>query len=241
LSLYYVVSKTTVTSENDCQPVILDDEVLELNHGESKFPKNIPLMSSKEKLKCRKVKAVLRYHQPNPRKDIEGYAHHMLFSFYPFRNEEHLKSPPFTGTYFAKLQEPGVIEVINRNKAVMEPYSEMVDQALSNLSSAVTNPDAFSQQENDEVQADIANVAGDLLEDESLSDDAVILDDTPPLPAYTAPVVMPDDELNSKIRSLNKNQRKLFNKVQSWAKRSIKNKSVSSPSPIDPLHIFFDR
>ena len=70
---------------------------------------------------------------------------HTIFSFYPFRDEEHLKSPPFSGTYFAKLQEPEVMKVVNRNKAVMELYSEMVDQALSNLCSERTNPDAFSQ------------------------------------------------------------------------------------------------
>ena len=49
---------------------------------------------------------------------------------------------------------------------------------------------------------------------------------------------MPDDELNSKIRLLNEKQRKLFNTVQSWAKRTVKNKSVTLPSCIDPLRIF---
>ena len=34
----------------------------------------------------------------------------------------------------------------------MEPFGDMVDQALSNLNSNLNNPDAFSQQENDEVQ-----------------------------------------------------------------------------------------
>ena len=45
-------------------------------------------MSSKEKLKCRKVKAVLLYHQPNPNNAFETYAYHLRFSFYLFRNEE---------------------------------------------------------------------------------------------------------------------------------------------------------
>ena len=236
LSLYYVPSKPS-NAEDDCQPVILNDDLLELNHRGSNFPKKIPLISSKQKLNCRKVKAVLRYHQPNPHKDIEGYAHHLLFSFYPFRNEECLKSPPFTGTYFAKLQEPGVLDVINRNKSNMEPYCEVVDQALSNLTLEVTNPDAFSRQENDEVQQELANVATDLLLDEPVADDAVIFDDVS-IPAYTAPVIMPDIELNSMIRSLNVKQRKLFDIVQSWAKTYVKNMSVQLQLPIEPLHIF---
>ena len=48
-------------------------------------------MSSKKKLKCRAVPAVLRFHTPNKDKNFEIYAHHVLFSFYPFRNEEELK------------------------------------------------------------------------------------------------------------------------------------------------------
>ena len=70
--------------ENDCQPVILDDELLETHNKYFNYPKEIPLMSSKEKLKCRKVKAVLRYYQPNPNKAFETYAYHFLFSFYHF-------------------------------------------------------------------------------------------------------------------------------------------------------------
>ena len=67
----------------------------------------------------------------------------MLFSFYPFRIEEYLKLPPITGTYFKKLQEPGVLDVINRNRrnrAIMEPFSDVVDEVLLNLQSTL---DAF--------------------------------------------------------------------------------------------------
>ena len=120
LSLYYIKTKS-VENENDCQLVILDDELMELNHAESKYLKVIPMISSQEKLKCRKVKAVFRYHQPSAHKSLKQYAHNFLFAFYPFRNKEHLKSAPFSGTYYHKLQEPGLMEIV-------EPYGEMVDQ-----------------------------------------------------------------------------------------------------------------
>ena len=64
--------------------------------------------------------------------------------------------PSSAGTYFAKLQEPGALDIVNRNKTIMEPFGEIVDQTLSNLRSDVTIPDSFSQQENDEVQAELA-------------------------------------------------------------------------------------
>ena len=98
LSLFYPKSRTTKDLENDYRPVILDDELLETHHKDYNYPKEIPLMSSKEKLKCRKVKAIPRYYQPNPNKAFETYAHYLLFSFYPFRNEKELKSTPVTGS-----------------------------------------------------------------------------------------------------------------------------------------------
>ena len=73
---------------------------MELIHSESKYPKIIQLITWKEKLKCRKFKAVLRCHLPSTHKFVEQNAHHFLFAFYPFRNKEHLKSPPFSGTYY---------------------------------------------------------------------------------------------------------------------------------------------
>ena len=155
----------------------LDDELMELNHGEFRYPYKVELMTlNNEQLKCRRVRAVLRYHQPNPQKYIEQYSHHLLFTL--FRDETYLKSLPMTGTYFGKLQEPGVMDIINRNKGIMEPFGEIFDQALSYLRSDVTNPDSFSQQENDEVQAELAALINDMLEDGSFTDDAVLLDDS---------------------------------------------------------------
>ena len=113
------------------------------------YPKVIPLMTSKEKLKCRNVKKDLRYHQPSPNRDTEKLVNHMPFSFYPFRTEEYLMLPPITGTYFEKLQEPGVLDVINRKRDMMEPFSDVVDEVLLNLQS---NLNAFPKQESDENQ-----------------------------------------------------------------------------------------
>ena len=62
-----------------------------------------------------------------------------------------MKSLPIRETYFVKLQEPGVI-IIDRDNVIKESFTEIVDQTSSNLSSDVTNPDSFLQQENDEVQ-----------------------------------------------------------------------------------------
>ena len=87
-------------------------------------------MSSKEKLKCRKTKVVLRYHVPNRNKYPEKYAHHILFMFYPFRAEDDLY---LNNSYINKLYEPGVIDIINTNKQKLEPYTELLEIALQNF------------------------------------------------------------------------------------------------------------
>ena len=79
--------------------MLLDDIIMQFFNAENFFPKVIPLMAFREKLSCQKVRAVLGYHQTSPTKHIEQYAHHPLFSFYPFRDEDQLKSSPLTDTY----------------------------------------------------------------------------------------------------------------------------------------------
>ena len=234
LAHYYLLPKTSNDSVNDSQPTVLEELLLEINHNACNYPSTIPLMNSKEKLKCRQVKAVLRYYVPNRYKYPEKYAHHLLFLFYPFRNEENLKSDN-SGTFSEKLQEPGIIDIVNRNKQIFEPYGDLVDSALLNLRTS-HHRDAFSQQENDEVEEQLITTANDL-ESENPNNDAVILGDIHAVPTNT-PVVISDDELNAKIRSLNQKQRECFDIVYNWAKNFVKHLSTVSQDIVQPLHIF---
>ena len=54
------------SKSNDYPPKILQDDLIEHNHiSENNYPKQISLMPSNEKLKCRKVAYVLKCHVPN--------------------------------------------------------------------------------------------------------------------------------------------------------------------------------
>ena len=212
LAHYYVLP----TISYDSQPTILEELLLEVNHNACNYPSTIPLMNSKEKLKCRKVKAVLRYYVPNRYTCPEKYAHHLLFLFYPFRDEENLKSN-ISGTFTEKLQEPNILDIININKQIFEPYGDLVDSALLNLrTNLIRNRDAFSQQEDDEVEEQLLTTANNL-ESEDPTNGAVILGDVYTVPT-NIPVVISDNELNAKIRSLNRKQREYFDIVYNWAK-----------------------
>ena len=68
---------------------------MNLQHSATHQNETIFLMSSNEKSKKKN-------HVPNPNRNPDQYAHHSLFSLYPFRDEGNLKHPPFSGNYLAK-------------------------------------------------------------------------------------------------------------------------------------------
>ena len=74
----------------------------------------------------------------------------MLFMYYPFRNENDLKSgnPP---TYSNRLPESNVTSLVNQNRSRLEPFAVIVDNAFERYTSEIeTNMDPFAQQDNDE-------------------------------------------------------------------------------------------
>ena len=68
----------------------------------------------------------------------------------------------------------------------------------------LVNAYPFSQQENDDIHEELPVTVSDLVEDdENPTDDAIIFAESSSLPTYAVQVLMPDNELNPKIRSLN--------------------------------------
>ena len=102
-------------------------------------------------MKCRKTPYVLQYYIPNKETKPEEYAHHMLFMYYPFRDEKELLSgnPP---TCASKLSESGVIDLVNQNYSLVEPFPIIADNEFLRLSSDRDDiMDPYGQQKNLEV------------------------------------------------------------------------------------------
>ena len=114
LSLQLIIIKTRKESDetNDAQPNVLTDEVIHTQHSIlqniSLPPQITSLMNTKGKMKCRKVKAVIRYHTPNKTKEPERYFHHLLMLYYPWRKESDLIA----------ADQSYVQEVVELNKSV---------------------------------------------------------------------------------------------------------------------------
>ena len=147
-------------TENDSQPEVLDDKLFEANHSTTDSYPHVLILSLGKRLNYCKVELVLRYHIPNKYKDPEGYAHHLHFMLYPFRDEWELKVEQSL-SYSSNVSEPEVIQVINNNKSLAESYSDLVSDAFVNYGSDISpNWDPFSQRENDDVENELSEING---------------------------------------------------------------------------------
>ena len=102
-SYYYKQYYSKEQKDNDNQPVVLSDDVVENQHGDySRLPMKIKLMTCKETMKCRKVQAVIRFHTPSKTIQPEKYFHHLLMFYFQWRKESDLIGDD--NTYLSKLK-----------------------------------------------------------------------------------------------------------------------------------------
>ena len=105
---YYKEYKKKSSDEaSNAQPEVLTDDTIEIQHSSTNsdlsLPRQIKLINSGEIIKCRKIKAVIRYHTPNKRKEREVFFHHLLMLYYPWRDEGGRCGKE--GTYTSKFYE----------------------------------------------------------------------------------------------------------------------------------------
>ena len=161
-SYYYTCYFPIEDQTNDNQPIVLTDQILEdqqPSHGQ--LPVKIPLMSKRETMKCRKVKAVLRFHTSNKTTEPEKYCHYLLMLYFPLRKESDLIGNE--GTYASRPHDAYVRQTVNKNQIVFEPYAEAVDEALEYIPNKPQCKlfgetfDAFAEQENSDLRDELPN------------------------------------------------------------------------------------
>ena len=204
-------------------------------------------MNTKEKMKCRKVKAVIRYHTPNKTKQPECYCNHLLMLYYPWRNESDLMAAD--QSYASKLYESNVQEVVELNRSVFEPNADAVTEALENLRNNQGNIHSFdpiNDQENSDLQIETQNTDDTLPEEsfneQSPSDLGSSSDSSQQvsqaISTYTQPTEISDDMLRYNVRSLNEKQRSAYNIALSWCRNTTKNLYCLKPEKLDPINLF---
>ena len=97
--------------------------------------------------------SVLRYHSPDKHIHTETYSLHLLFFYFPFRNESELKSCNSV-TCRDRINEPGFLTILNCNKFLIGLHGALVDIIFTNFRSDISlNMDYFTQRKNDEGSA----------------------------------------------------------------------------------------
>ena len=245
---YYKDYKIYIDDVSDSQPEVLSDDIIECQNTENystELPDRIKLMSSKEVMKCRKVKAVMRYHTPNKSKEPEKYFHHLLMLYFPWRNENELLGTD--QTYVSKFYEPDIQSIVQRNKEIFEPDSDAINEALETLRNSDGMParsyDPINDQENEEMRQRLLNDANEAESfnkslPQHLEPNPELAQRSSGIISYNQPSDISDDDLRKTVRSLNSEQYYAYDLVLSWCRNKMANLNTLKPSKIDPIHVF---
>ncbi|CAB4007412.1 ATP-dependent DNA helicase PIF1 [Paramuricea clavata] len=247
-SHYFKDYKSDFNEVSDSQPEVLSDDFMESQNIENHntgLPDRIKLVNSKEIMKCRKIKAVIRYHTPNKRKEPEKYFHHLLMLYFPWRNEQELFGED--QTYISKFYEPDVQEVVQCNKEIFEPDGDAINEALESLRNFDGVPthsyDPINDQENEDLRQSLPDDSDEIESfNESLPQHLASIPESvqPPsgISSYNQPLAISDDNLRKTVRSLNNKQRYAYDVVLSWCRNKMANLNTLKPSKVDPIHVF---
>ena len=152
--------------------------------------------------------------------------------FYPFRDESALLSE-CDGTFISNLIEQYVLEIVNRNKSIIEPHGDIVDSAFSSYKSDHPhNVDSFAQQESEETNEELeVNNTQEL--SEGLSSDYNT--DSSVSGSSSVPA---DSDINSDISSLNRDQRNVSIGVHRWVRNYVNYRSSKIQREVESVHLF---
>ena len=204
-------------------------------------------MKTNEVMKCRKVKAVIRYHKPSKTKEPELYFHHLQILYFPWRDERRLLGSD--QTYASKFCEHKVQAVVERNRENFEPDADAVTEALEFLRNNQGNTthysyDCMNDQENADLQSE---EQGDSVPNESFNEQLpkhlVSSSETENnsnlgITMYNQPTEISDDELRECVRSLNKRQRYAYDIIIAWCRSKMKNMNSLKHEEVKPMYVF---
>ena len=140
--------------------------------------------------------------------------------------------------YTEKLAEDGVLDIINRNKLICEPFGEIVNEAFLQLRQDIDQLDCEGNQENEDVLDELEhNVNCDDLEEETVSTEHLVTSNT----SSHVPQTISHNKIYEKIKTLNSKQRQVSEISYKWVQDHLKSLSCVKKFKVDPIHIFLTR
>ena len=123
---------------SNIKKVITNQKNLTMNHYQVCLtrlyacPKQIKLLSN-EKFRCRKIPYVVQYYVPNKKRALKNMCTTYFLCTIRLENEKELLSGN-SPIYVSKFSEPGVIEVVNQNCSLVDPFATIVDDVFLRIS-----------------------------------------------------------------------------------------------------------
>ena len=200
-------------------------------------------------MKCRKIRAVIRFHTPNKQKEPEKFFHHLLMLYFPWRNE----LADLTGTqetYASKFCEPEVQAIVDVNREKFEPDAEAVAEVLEFLRNndlgSLHSYDSLNDQQNEDMQSEWQGnspLSESFNEQppEHLAQAVNPVQSREPcsgVVSHNQPSNISDDILRESVRSLNSQQRCAYDTVLTWCRTRVMNMNSLQPNEIEPLNLF---
>ena len=251
-AFYYKDYKIPSDETNDAQPDILTDQVSELQHGNAHstetLPNKIKLLVTNEVMKCRKIRAVVRFHTPNKQKEPEKFFHHLLVLYFPWRDEV-LDLTDTDNTYASKFFETDVQHIVDINRSKFEENADAVSEALELLKNNdlgnLHSYDSVNDQENADIRCDLEsdvalNESFHEQDPEHLVHSLSTQFDQPhnTILTHSHPSDISDNALHESIRSLNSNQRHAYNTVLTWCRTKVMQNNSHQTNDVEPLYLF---
>ena len=187
--------------------------------------------TTKQVMKRRKVKAVIRNHKPNKTKVPELYFHHLLMLYYPWRNERDLLGS-HDQTYASKFYEPNIQAIVEQNRKSFEPDGDVLAEALEILRTSPGNTthsyDALNDQENADIQSEMHDDSppedsfNEQLPSHLSTSHRTDHQSNLGIASYNQPSEISDDDLREHVRSLNSRHRCAYDIVLTWCRNKIK-------------------
>ena len=135
--------------------------------------------------------------------------------------------------------------IVQQNRNIFEPDSEAVIEALESLRKSNIRTsysfDPINDQENHDVQFDIANSSYEESFDNQMTGDQLFSSNEQiprAMSTYIQVSEISDDDLRQSVRSLNSQQRKPYNIELSWCRNKVKNMGTLKPVQLSPIHLF---
>ena len=140
----------------------------------------------------------------------------MFFMYSSLRDEKELKSGN-PSTYRGILEEPVVLDLVNKNYLLVDPFATIFDEAFERLNSDIhTNMESYGLQENLVVNEELAKHSGNSGTESSETMEKQPSDLVNATFLSNAITLVTDYVIDQSIRSLNTQQIEVFNVVHQW-------------------------